>query len=149
MPSDIYYLVGSLGITLILGLSAYGSCKGMSVCGATAALNAGVPIIITYSYVSMIIISTVFFYAFILAIIIINRFDSSYGFEESLRNFASCLLFGCVALSSGSAMGKVVQEGFRRLAKNPEFFVTYLVSLASIEVVLILSFLCTLLMNYK
>lgn len=146
---DFNFLSGSLGIAFVLSLSAYGSCNGMGVCGAAAALNSGVPVIITYSYVSMIIISTVFFYAFILAIIIINKLGPVYTFEESLKHLASGILFGCIGLSSGKAMGKVAKEGFRRLAKTPGFVMTYLIALASVEVTLVLAFLCTLLIIFS
>ena len=148
MPQDISYLLGSLGVTFLLGLSAYGSCHGMRVCGSSAALHSGIPAIITYSYVSMIIISTVFFYAFILAIIIINRLGAAYGLEDGLRHLFSGILFGSIGFSSGKAMGGVAQEGFRRLAKHPGFFVTYLIALASVEVTLVIAFLCTLLVIY-
>lgn len=149
MSEDISYLLGSLGIAILLGLSALGSCTGMGVCGASSALNSRVPSIVTYSYVAMIIISTVFFYAFILAIIMINRLTSDYSFAQGLRHLAAGVIFGGVGLSSGLSMGHVAKDGFRRLSKRSEFFMTFLLALASVEVTLVIAFLCTLLIIFS
>ena len=149
MGTDATYLLGALGTTVLLGLSACGACNGMSVCGAASALNASVPAIVTYSYVAMIIISTVFFYAFILAIIIINRLVPEYTLQDGLKHLAAGILFGGVGMYSGNSMGEISKEGFRRLAKRPGFFMTFLVALASVEVTLVIAFLCALLIIFS
>lgn len=149
MSEDLNYFLGSLGIALLLSLSAFGSCTGMGMCGAASALNSHVSSIITYSYVAMIIISTVFFYAFILAIIIINRLAGDYSFKEGLGHLAAGIIFGGVGLSSGLSMGRVTKDGFRRLSKRTDFFMTFLLALASVEVTLVIAFLCTLLIIFS
>lgn len=148
MEENQNYLIGSLGVATLLSLSAYGSCNGMSICGASAALHSSSPIVITYSYVSMIIISTVFFYAFILSIIIINKFDSTYSFIAAIKHLACGIVFGSIGLSGGLSMGQVSKKGFAKLAKYPSFFMPFLISLASIEVTLVIAFLCALLIIF-
>ncbi|KAL6122072.1 hypothetical protein NUSPORA_00920 [Nucleospora cyclopteri] len=142
------FLVGPLGIALLLGLSAYGSCSGMSLCGCSSTLYANKQSIITYSYVAMIMISTVFFYAFILAILVINKFTTDYTLIQAIWNFSACCLFGGTGCVSGICMGKISQKGFRRIVEKPDFFMSFLITLASIEVTLVLAFLCSLLMIY-
>ncbi|KAI4291919.1 V-type H+-transporting ATPase 16kDa proteolipid subunit [Pancytospora philotis] len=147
--TDSAYLFGALGVSALLGLSAYGSCTGMGACGAASTLNSHVPSVITYSYVAMIIISTVFFYAFILAIVIINRLTGTYPLSHGIVHLAAGLLLGGVGLSSGLAMGRIANDSFRRLAKRPEFFVSFILALASVEVTLVLAFLCSLILVFS
>merc|ERR1712133_49767 len=117
---NVEYLIGPLGISLLLGMSAYGSCTGMSLCGCSSTLYANKPKILTYSYIAMIMISTVFFYAFILAILVMNKISNSYTFTSAVWNFSASALFGMVGYVSGISMGKMSQLGFRRIVQNNE-----------------------------
>ncbi|ORD94210.1 hypothetical protein ECANGB1_1034 [Enterospora canceri] len=146
---NVEYLIGPLGISLLLGMSAYGSCTGMSLCGCSSTLYADRPRIVTYSYVAMIMISTVFFYAFILGILVMNKITATYSLSTAIWNFSACSLFGLVGFVSGISMGRISQLGFRRIVQKNDFFMSFLVALATVEVTLILAFLCSLLMIYN
>ncbi|OQS55698.1 hypothetical protein EHP00_469 [Ecytonucleospora hepatopenaei] len=145
---NIEYLIGPTGISILLGLCAYGSCSGMSLCGCSSTLYADKGKIVTYSYVAMIMISTVFFYGFILAIITMNKITDNYKYITSIWHLSACTLFGMVGCTAGISMGKISQSGFRRIAERGEFFMSFLIALASVEVTLVLAFLCSLLMIY-
>ncbi|ORD96085.1 VATL [Hepatospora eriocheir] len=149
MNEIIQYLIGPIGISFLLSLSAYGSCDGMANCGASSTLYSDKPMIVTHSYVSMIMVSTVFFYAFIIGIIVMNKIDNNYTFIKSIWDLIACLLFGCIGLVGGKSMGLVSKLCFRRIVQKPEFFISFLFSLASLEVTLILAFLISLLIIYK
>lgn len=149
LMNSFEFLIGPLGISLLLGLSAYGSCTGMSLCGCSSTLYADKNKIVTYSYVAMIMISTVFFYAFILTILVINKITENYTYITAIWNFSACCLFGVTGYVAGISMGKVSQNGFRRIVQRNEFFMSFLIALASIEVTLVLAFLCSLLMIYN
>lgn len=149
MVQSLPYLLGSLGVTIALSLSAFGACEGMSSCGTASILYAHIPAIVTYSYVSMIMISTIFFYGFILSIIIINKLSASYSLHSSIMHLTSSLIFGIIGLYSGKSMGRISSNSFRRIAKNTEFYMTFIISLASVEVTLVIGFLCSLLVIYK
>lgn len=148
MNEDISFLIGSLGISILLSLSAAGSCLGMSACGTSSTLNCTLPSVVTYSYVAMIMISTIFFYAFILAIIIMNQISVEYGNKQAVFHFAASLIFGTIGLVSGKAMGNISKEGFRRIVAKNDYFISFLISLASIEVTLVIAFLCSLLVIF-
>lgn len=145
---NVEYLIGPLGISILLGLCAYGSCTGMSLCGCSSTLYANKPKIVTYSYIAMIMISTVFFYGFIIAILIINKITNDYKYISSIWNLSAAILFGAVGYTAGICMGKISQAGFRRIVQKNEFFMSFLIALASVEVTLVLAFLCSLLMIY-
>lgn len=146
---DLPYLLGSLGIMAILGLSACGSCNGMMKCGASSTIHSQIGTVLTYSYISMIMISTSFFYGFILAIIIINRLDAEYTLQKGIHHLTSGVIFGMIGLSSGVAMGSISEHGFKRIAQNRKFYTSFVISLASVEVTLVIGFLCSLLVIYK
>lgn len=146
---DIQYLLGSIGIMAILGLSACGSCSGMSKCGTSSVLHSQISTVLTYSYVAMIMISTCFFYGFILAIIMINRLDSNYTLKKGILHLVSGTLFGVIGLSSGKTMGNISSDGFKSIAKNEKFYTSFMICLASVEVTLVIGFLCSLLIIYK
>ncbi|KAI5149204.1 V-type H+-transporting ATPase 16kDa proteolipid subunit [Enteropsectra breve] len=149
MEEQTSFLLGALGICSTLSLAAYGSCSGMAMCGSSSALYAHVHEIISFSYVSMIIISTVFFYAFILAIVMMNKITKDFSALLGLRYLSIGIFFGTVGMVAGRAMGAVSQSGFRKLSKHPSFFTSFLISLASIEVTLVLAFLCSLILLYS
>lgn len=146
---DLPYLLGSFGVLLILGLSASGSCEGMMECGASSTLHSQIGTVLTYSYVSMIMISTIFFYGFILSIIIINRLGSEYTLNNGIFHLVSGLIFGMIGLYAGKSMGKISRDGFKRIAEKEQFYISFVVSLASVEVTLVIGFLCSLLLIYK
>jgi F0F1-type ATP synthase membrane subunit c/vacuolar-type H+-ATPase subunit K len=146
---DLPYLLGSLGIMAILGLSAYGSCYGMMKCGASSIIHSQIGTVLTYSYVAMIMISTSFFYGFILAIIIINKLDPEYTLHKGIHHLTSGLIFGGIGLSSGIAMGNISEKGFKKMAQNEDFYTSFMISLASVEVTLVIGFLSSLLVIYK
>lgn len=146
--NNIEFLLGPAGISILLGLCAYGSCSGMALCGCSSTLYANKGKIVTYSYVAMIMISTVFFYGFILAILVINKIADNYTFITSIWNLSACCLFGFVGCTAGISMGKISQSGFRRIVDKSDFFMSFLTALASVEVTLVLAFLCSLLMIY-
>ncbi|KAI5181094.1 V-type H+-transporting ATPase 16kDa proteolipid subunit [Pancytospora epiphaga] len=148
MGEEIGYFYGALGVSILLSMAAYGSCIGMGTCGASSVLHASTSIVITYSYIAMIIISTVFFYAFILAILIINKLTGEYTFVKGITHLSAGILLGCVGLFSGKSMGHITNDGFRRLSKKPEFFMIFLLALASVEVTLVLAFLCALIIVF-
>ncbi|KAM0680182.1 hypothetical protein GINT2_001565 [Glugoides intestinalis] len=146
---DTPYLLGSLGVLAILGLSATGSCEGMAKCGTAAVLHAQIGTVLTYSYVAMIMASTVFFYGFILAIVMINKLGSVYSLQSAIMHLSACFIFGLIGLNAGLAMGKISANGFKRIAQNQEFYTSFLIALASVEVTLVIGFLCSLLVIYK
>lgn len=146
--SEISYLYGSLGIAALLSLSARGACGGMVLCGAAAALQAGRAHVIAISYVAMIIISTGFFYAFIIAISMISAIGGSYEVETGVRHLLAGLLYGSVGSVVGAGMGVLAGDGIRRVAKTPEFLGGFMILLVALEVVLLLAFLCALLMVF-
>lgn len=149
MEGPVQYLLGALSVSIILGLSAYGACDGMSSCGTASVLYSSIPAIVTYSYISMIMISTVFFYGFILAIIVINKLGESYTMHNGVMHLAAGIVFGAVGLYAGKSMGRISNNSFRRMAQKPEFYMTFIVSLASVEITLVIGFLCSLLVIYK
>lgn len=146
---DLPYLLGSLGVLLILGLSASGSCEGMMECGASSTLHSQIGTVLTYSYVSMIMISTIFFYGFILSIIVINKLGEGYNLHNGILHLVAGLIFGVIGLFAGKSMGKISKDGFRRIAEKEQFYTSFIVSLASVEVTLVIGFLCSLLIIYK
>ena len=98
---------------------------------------------------SMIIISTIFFYGFIISIIIINRLVSRYSLHNGIFHLVSGLIFGLVGLYAGKSMGKISKDGFKKIAQKEQFYTSFIVSLASVEVTLVIGFLCSLLIIYK
>jgi len=94
-------------------------------------------------------ISTTFFYGFILAIVIINKLGGSYTLSDGIHHLVSGLIFGVIGLSSGTAMGDISAQCFKRIAQNEEFYTSFMISLASVEVTLVIGFLCSLLVIYK
>ena len=97
----------------------------------------------------MIMCSTVFFYAFILSITIMNQILDNYTFDLSFKHLLAGLIFGLIGKSVGEAMRKLFKFGFRRVFQKPAFFSSFLISLVSLEVVLILGFLCSLMLIFK
>jgi len=148
-PSDLPFLLGSIGIAFLLGLAALGSSYGLSQCGSSSIPCSSSPGVITYSYIAMIIISTIFFYAFILSMIIINGLSSNYSLIKSIKHLGTGLFFGIVSLIAGKSMGRISEHSFVSITKKKDFFVCYLISLASVEVILVISFLCSLLMIFS
>lgn len=149
MEGSVQYLLGALSVSTILGFSAYGACDGMSSCGTASVLYSNIPAVVTYSYISMIMISTVFFYGFILAIVVINKLDENYTTHSGVMHLAAGLIFGMVGLHAGKSMGRISNSSFRRMAQKPGFYMTFIVSLASVEITLVIGFLCSLLVIYK
>lgn len=147
--SDLPYLLGSLSIMVILGLAACGSCNGMARCGTASAIHSQISTVLTYSYVSMIIISTTFFYGFILAIVIINKLGGSYTLRDGVHHLVAGVIFGVVGLSTGVSMGDISSNCFKRIAQNEEFYTSFMIALASVEVTLVIGFLCSLLVIYR
>ena len=147
---DLEYLLGSLGVTALIGLSACGACEGMMNCGTASTLYAQLQSVITYSYVSMIMISTVFFYGFILSIIIVWKLGGpSYSIHNGIMHLVAGVVFGMIGMQSGRAMGRMSNKGFERIAQNPAFYTSFMIALASVEVTLVIGFLCSLLIIYK
>lgn len=147
---DLEYLLGSLGVTALMGLSACGACEGMMACGTASTLHAQAQSVVTYSYVAMIMISTVFFYGFILAVIIIGKLGTAeYSLHSGMMHLAAGLAFGGIGLQAGRAMGRMSRSGFERIAQKGAFYTSFLVTLASVEVTLVIGFLCSLLIIYK
>jgi F0F1-type ATP synthase membrane subunit c/vacuolar-type H+-ATPase subunit K len=147
---DLQFLLGSLGVTSLLGLSACGACDGMMNCGTSSTLHAQKQSVVTYSYVSMIMISTVFFYGFILAIIIVGKIGgNTYSLHSGIMHFTAGLIFGLIGLHAGKVMGNMSKKGFERIAEVPAFYTSFMISLASVEVTLVIGFLCSLLVIYK
>lgn len=149
MVDSIGILLGSLGTAFILGLAAFGACDGMSSCGTASILHSNKPIIVTYSYISMIMISTIFFYGFILSIVIMNKISSNYTTTQGIHHLLAGLIFGIIGLYSGKSMGSISNNGFKIMAKKPEFYMSFIICLASVEVTLVIGFLCSLLVIYK
>lgn len=149
MYNSIELILGALSISIILGLSAYGSCDGMGKCGTSSVMYSNIPIIVTYSYVAMIMISTVFFYGFILSIVIINKLGKTYTLVNGITHLASSLIFGLIGLNTGNVMGNISQLCFKEISTDPNFYFTFIISLASAEVTLVIGFLCSLLTIYK
>lgn len=147
--NDLASLLGSLGVTTILGLSASGSCNGMMKCGTSSTIHSQNHLVLTYSYVSMILISTTFFYGFILAIIIINKFGPGYTLHNGIMHLTAGIVFGVIGLFAGTSMGEISSQGFKRIVQNNEFSTSFMILLASVEVTLVIGFLCSLLMIYK
>lgn len=143
------YMFCSLGVAGILSMSAFGACDGMSSCGSASILHSHIPIVITYSYISMIMVSTIFFYGFILSIVIMNRVSSDYDLISGIHHFLASLLFGVISLYAGKSMGSISNNGFKVIAKKPEFYTSFIICLASVEVTLVIGFLCSLLVVYK
>lgn len=147
--ADLAQLLGSVSVMIILGFSACGSCYGMGKCGTASTLHSQIRTVLTYSYVSMIMISTTFFYGFILAIIIINRLGGGYSLQDGIHHLISGLIFGVVGLSAGTSMGNISSNCFKKIAQKDDFYMTFVVALASVEVTLVIGFLCSLLVIYK
>lgn len=145
----VQYLLGALSVSTILGLSAYGACDGMSSCGTASILYSTIPAIVTYSYISMIMISTVFFYGFIIAIVIINKLEKDYTVHNGIMHLAASLVFGAVGMCAGKTMGRMSNCSFRRMAQKADFCMAFIVSLASVEITLVIGFLCSLLIIYR
>ncbi|ELA41524.1 uncharacterized protein VICG_01388 [Vittaforma corneae ATCC 50505] len=143
------YLLGSLSVMLVLGLCACGSCNGMMKCGTSSTIHSQISTVLTYSYVSMIIISTSFFYGFILSIIIINKLGPNYTLHTGILHLTSGIIFGVIGVNSGVSMGNISSHGFKRIAQNEKFYTSFMISLASVEVTLVIGFLCSLLIIYK
>lgn len=149
MIEQAQYLLGTFSVCIILALSASGACSGMSSCGTSSILHTKLPVVITYSYISMIMISTIFFYGFILAIVIINKLTQEYTTANGMHHLVASLIFGLISFFSGRAMGEISADGFKIISKKPSFYVSYIVCLASVEVTLVIGFLCSLLVIYK
>lgn len=146
---SVQHLLGALSVSTILGLSAYGACDGMSSCGTASILYSSIPAIVTYSYISMIMISTVFFYGFIIAIVVINKLEENYTMHSGVMHLAASIIFGAVGMCAGKTMGRMANSGFRRMAQKTDFCMAFVVSLASVEITLVIGFLCSLLIIYK
>jgi len=147
--SEARYLLGALSVATILGLSAQGACNGMGKCGTASVLYSNIPIIVTYSYVAMIMISTVFFYGFILSIVIINKIGKSYTIFNGVSHLSASFIFGMIGLNSGQMMGNISKMCFKEISVKPDFYTTFIISLASVEVTVVIGFLCTLLILHK
>jgi V-type H+-transporting ATPase 16kDa proteolipid subunit len=147
---DVEYLLGSVGVTSLIGLSACGACEGMMECGTASTLYSQIQSVVTYSYVAMIMISTVFFYGFILSIIIIGKIgNNDYSLHNGIMHLTAGIVFGLIGLYSGRSMGKIATKGFERIAQKPSFYTSFMIALASVEVTLVIGFLCSLLVIYK
>lgn len=146
--SSLEYLLGPLGISILLGLSACGSCTGMGLCGCSSILYADKGRIITYSYVSMIMISTIFFYAFILAILVINKLTDKYSLITAIWDLTACTIFGGVGYSAGISMGNIAKNSFSCIVQTDDFFISFMIAFASVEVTIILAFLASILIIY-
>lgn len=147
---ELEYLLGAIGVTSLISLSACGACEGMMMCGTASTMYSEIQTVLTYSYVAMIMISTVFFYGFILSIIIIGRLgNTAYSLHEGIMHLTAGIVFGLIGMYAGKSMGRITTKGFERIAQKPAFYTSFMISLASVEVTLVIGFLCSLLVVYK
>ncbi|TBT98444.1 hypothetical protein CWI38_0089p0020 [Hamiltosporidium tvaerminnensis] len=143
------HLMGSIGIVILVGLSAYAASEGIALSGTSSILYCQRRSIITQSYVALIMASTVFMYAFILAIAIMSAMTKEYTIEIAFQHFGASLIYGLTGLFIGNSMGKISKTSFKVLNQMPSFFFSFVLLIATVEVVLVFSFIFSLILIYK
>jgi F0F1-type ATP synthase membrane subunit c/vacuolar-type H+-ATPase subunit K len=143
---ELSKVIKAMGIALLIVLSVSGTCEGMVVAGAASTLQAQKRSIITYAFLAMLVASTIFFYAFIIALIAVGTLGSSSDLPKGIQVFASCGVFGVIAFVAGKAVSGATRRGFYVLSRKPEFFSSFLIQLSTTEALLIFALLCSLTM---
>jgi F0F1-type ATP synthase membrane subunit c/vacuolar-type H+-ATPase subunit K len=143
---ELSKVVRVLGVALLVVLSVSGTCEGMIVTGAASTLQAQRKSIITYAFLAMLVASTIFFYAFIIALIAVGTLGGGGDLSRGMQVFGSCAVFGVIALVAGKAVSGATRRGFYVLSKKPEFFTSFLIQLSTTEALLIFALLCSLTM---
>ncbi|EJW02221.1 hypothetical protein EDEG_03339 [Edhazardia aedis USNM 41457] len=144
------FVILSLGLISLFVLTSLGTTEAMTSAGISSIMYCQKKSIITQAYVAIIMASTIFMYALIIAMTIIFGVSSNSKnlvTAKALDYFQACMLYGLCAYFGGKAMAQTCKYGFDALYKVPEFFLNFIMMMSGIEVVLIFGFIFALLLT--
>ncbi|KAM0672632.1 putative subunit of V-type ATP synthase [Ordospora colligata] len=143
------YAIVSVGLASQMALAVYGACEGMASSGAASILHSQNRSILGPTYFIMIMISTIFFSSFLVALIVATNIDATLDVSKSVSYFSACMMVGITSAVSGKVCACLGKRGFRILSEKPSFLPILIILFGMIEFVLIIVFSCALLMVYQ
>lgn len=133
-------------IMFLFYMSASGSADAITAAATSSIMYAQKKSMITQAYVAVLMASTIFMYAFIIAFGIVFKLDGNYTMAKALDHSLACFLFGVCSYVCGQAMKTTCKHGFATIAKTPNFFFSFILVMSSIEVMLIFGLIFCLVM---
>lgn len=124
-------------IIFLIFMSAFGSSNAITTASTSSIMYTQKRSIITQAYIAVLMASTIFMYAFIIALGIIFKFNGDYQIQKAIDHSLACFLYGICSYFCGNAMSTACKHGFSRIAKTPKFFFSFILVMSSIEVMLI------------
>ncbi|AFN82722.1 hypothetical protein EROM_031000 [Encephalitozoon romaleae SJ-2008] len=147
--SDTAFSIVSIGLAIEMALAVYGACEGMASSGGASILCSRNRSILGPTYFIMIMVSTIFFSSFLVALIIATNIDEKLDMAKSISYFSACLMVGITAAISGKVCSTLGRRGFRILSEKPSFLPILIILFGMIEFVIIVVLSCALLMVYQ
>ncbi|KAM0687593.1 hypothetical protein COBT_001166, partial [Conglomerata obtusa] len=131
MPSETFsdgnyaFPIACLGICLLVFLAASGSSEAITSASTSSLMHCQKKTLITQAYIAVLMASTIFMYAFIIALAIVFKMSKSYDMKMAVTHAFACILYGVCAKFSGRSMAVACRHGSGKIAKQPAFFFSF------------------------
>ncbi|KAM0673569.1 hypothetical protein GVAV_002946 [Gurleya vavrai] len=138
--------VACFSICFVTLLSANGSAKAISAASTSSIMHSQKKSILVKAYVAVLLASTIFMYAFIVALSVAFKINKGYEMEKAYRHLIACFIYGLTAYFGGNAMTEICKQSFCKISEVPGFFISFMILMTSIEVMLIFAMIFSLIL---